>query len=561
MALFGSGTSTKYWRTPAGRLFVNGATRPLWVSCWTKAANVTNGNQGLGHFMSTTTSAEMGTYIDASAAAWSWDETNAATFQQAGLLGAASANVWQHYVSYYPTASSRWIYRDGASYPTSSAIQDTGTVSGAQTFDSFSVGRITTAAAGADRLIAEVVFGSGPLPASMLDLLHSGANPLTIVPPAQLLGYFPLRGDLSDLGPMRTGLGPVGGATAIFGEHPPMVAAAPLRRRIFSASTTNTVVSFARTRAASAGRAAASLSAGVSGRSQAKGSAVAAPSPSSAIGGSTSSLATGRALASPAASLAARTQADAAGRSSLAPTALLTARTEGTPAGRASTSLTAPSTAKSSGQARGMAAAGGVSQLSGSARTQGTSAGRAAASPSAALSSRTQAGGRASATAGGLSQLSALARTAGLAAGRAAPSLGAALAGRARGNGAVRASPSPSTAATARTQAGARGMSSAGGVSVLSAAGATRGRAVGRAAIAISASLSASTISRGALRSGLSAGTALTAVVRSRAFGYAINGDQNPVFFHAGRVATIRTDGRLAILPVDTRAVTVSGST
>jgi hypothetical protein len=560
MALFGTGVSTKFWRAPF-RAFSDMGGRPIWLSVWSRGATAAAaGNQGLACFGTTGSNASAGPYIDTSAGVRAWDENDAGSFQQSAGGGTSLATTWQHWFASYPSATSRTLYGAGAA----TSGTDASTLAAPQTFNSLIVGTLLTSVLTTTRSVAEVVFGRGTISTGQILALYQGMSPLEVINRSQILGYFPLRGDLFDYNTnnLRSQLHPIGGAAALWDATHPNVALPRRARQAFLVATGVTTVFFSGLgRSVGAGRTTNTQSTAIVGRTAAGARLLAAPSPSSAISGSTSSLATGRALASPAAPLAARTQADAAGRASPAPSVPLAARTEGIPAGRASTSLAAPSTAKSSGRARGSATAGGVSQLSGSARTGGAAAGRAAASPSAALSSRTQAGSRASATAGGLSQLSALARTAGLATGRAAPLLGAALAGRARGGSAVRASPSPSTAAVARTQAGARGMSSAGGVSALSAAGATRGRAAGRAAIALSAPLSASTISRGAMRSGLSAGTALTAVARSMSSGRGINGDQNPVFFHAGRVATIRTDGRLAILPVDTRVVTVSGST
>jgi hypothetical protein len=62
-----------------------------------------------------------------------------------------------------------------------------------------------------------------------MSALYGGQNPLAVVP-SQILAYFPLRGDLSDSGPLRMGLTRVGGATTIFGDHPSI--ALPPRRRL-----------------------------------------------------------------------------------------------------------------------------------------------------------------------------------------------------------------------------------------------------------------------------------------------------------------------------------------
>jgi hypothetical protein len=184
-----------------------------------------------------------------------------------------------------------------------------------------------------------------------------------------------------------------------------------------------------------------------------------------------------------------------------------------------------------------------------SGRARGNGAAKGSLSPSTAASARLQAGARGQGIAGALSTLFGSARTAGAAVGRAAPSPAAALSGRS----------TPSV----------RSQTAPGLISLLRATGATRGAAAGQAAMAVSAAISASTISRGAMRSGLSAGTALTAVVRFSGFGQAINGDQNPLFFDVGHVATISVDARFAVipadnrlaaLPVDVRAVTVSGA-
>jgi hypothetical protein len=225
MGLYGT-ASAACWRTPS-RLRPNSGVRPpLWVSCWTKGATGSTGVvQGMAAFASSTGAACMGAYIDGGGSTWIWDENDAAGYQQVYGTGALP-NVWQHIFCNYPSLSNRQIWFDGVRLGT-----DLNALATPQTLDTFIIGAVSPLQTylGTNRMVAEAVFGQGELSPLQIQQLAQRANPLAVCP-SQILAYFPLRGDLSDSGPMRTGLMRLGNPATIWGEHPPV--ALPPRRRL-----------------------------------------------------------------------------------------------------------------------------------------------------------------------------------------------------------------------------------------------------------------------------------------------------------------------------------------
>lgn len=232
MALFGTGAAGRYWRTSALDLPALGG-RPLWVSVWTNAGpatgsggyasfwNTAAGNANIGPNQSTT-----GIFLrDSNDAA-----TNVGPSTAAGVL---AANTWRNVLSYLPGASERYIFVAGVS-----VASNTTTLTGPQTLDRLTVGINGAAVLPATIPVAEVVFGTGLLSGEQIKALAGGRNPL-VVAPRQVLAYFPLRGNLADLGPRQAGLQTsfiLAGQT-VWTEHP-LVDPPPRRRLFFRAATT-----------------------------------------------------------------------------------------------------------------------------------------------------------------------------------------------------------------------------------------------------------------------------------------------------------------------------------
>jgi hypothetical protein len=221
MALFGSGNSAKYFRTgsigqPDG---LSASRRPIWVSVWTKGG-VPAAAAGLASFGNSSASgASAGSYLDQLTNFYAWDRNSAGSFQQANATSSVSSTAWQHVFAYFTSSGQRILYYNGNS------ATDSNTLTGTQSFDSLVVGAITSASMAAlnsTRLVGEVTFGVGAVGLTTITSLVNGANPLRVLPPWQILGYFPLRGDLNDYGPFKNALRPIGGATAVWGENAPV---------------------------------------------------------------------------------------------------------------------------------------------------------------------------------------------------------------------------------------------------------------------------------------------------------------------------------------------------
>jgi hypothetical protein len=227
MGLFGGGAASKYWRSPTWRLPPGGG-RPIWLSVWTRGPVGGAHNNGPATFgISTGGTGSVGFYFDGAGGLYVWDQNDGGSFAQ-GSGGPAVLNTWQHYFGFFPSLSTRFNYLNGVQ-----TSQENTTLALPQTLDCFIVGTLQASYLDTNRLVAEAVFGRGNVDISQIQQLAQGANPLAVLP-KQILAYFPLRGDLRDLGPRQAGLMPIGGAVTLFGEHPPV--ALPPRRRLLPGS-------------------------------------------------------------------------------------------------------------------------------------------------------------------------------------------------------------------------------------------------------------------------------------------------------------------------------------
>jgi hypothetical protein len=227
MALFGTAVNNQNWRAPR-RSIPNFGARPVWISLWTWGyAGGASHNQGMVGFANTASNfSSIGPYVAGSGTILlAWDANDANAFQQANVGPRMLAATWQHILAVYASVSSRVLYVNGVY-----AGQDVNTLGGTQTLDTFVIGNINTNSAtvlDTNRSVAEVAFGRGTLSNDQIQMLADGVSPLTVAP-TQVLAYYPLRNDLNDYGPMRSGLVPINNPPTVWGEHPPV---APLYRR------------------------------------------------------------------------------------------------------------------------------------------------------------------------------------------------------------------------------------------------------------------------------------------------------------------------------------------
>ena len=212
MALFGTGTGTQYWVSPFG---ITNAVKPITLSGWFWSSTPTVNEAGfaLGNGAAVAAYTGFYRYSDGSANAGDYDGSGFAASTVAG----APTGVWFHYAIVSINQSEIQLFVNGIAGPIA-----TGTI-GAQNFIEFSIGNQTNSLLKTTSKIAECAAFSVALAASDIMQLALGTNPLAL--PAgrgNLIGYWPLRSNLLDYGPRRMAMQPLGGAVAVWADHPPV---------------------------------------------------------------------------------------------------------------------------------------------------------------------------------------------------------------------------------------------------------------------------------------------------------------------------------------------------
>ena len=151
-----------------------------------------------------------------------------------GTTGASAAplNIWYFGAVVYPSLTSRTAYVFNQKMAAPLVQTGTGTVSTVN-FTNFTIGSVEPAAGDLSVMhLAEVAVWNSVLSASDVGKLAQGMNPLRVGAHGSLMSYYPLRGDVKDYGPMRTGLYNLGTAQypMNFIDHAP-VESAPMSRQ------------------------------------------------------------------------------------------------------------------------------------------------------------------------------------------------------------------------------------------------------------------------------------------------------------------------------------------
>jgi hypothetical protein len=135
--------------------------------------------------------------------------------------------LWICVIALLNVDGSQDLYVSNSSTP-GTLVGNGGVQSSPETFDQLTIGWQTPytnfgSSAFTSSLVnvAEVTVWRGILGSTEALKLFQGANPFSIAP-EMLHCYYPLRNDLKDYGPQHIGFTPVGGANAVWVDHPPV---------------------------------------------------------------------------------------------------------------------------------------------------------------------------------------------------------------------------------------------------------------------------------------------------------------------------------------------------